>query len=63
MLFELLESFTDGMGAWRFLPEDAHLLKQPEPVIEDLLQWKMLASIIEKKNRKKEVEDENAGTW
>jgi len=64
-LFTLLEGFTDSMGGWKHLPENAHLLEQPEPVIDDLLQWKFLTSIIEKMNRKKEENkrQEHANAW
>lgn len=56
-----METFSDGMGGWKFLPEDAHLLDQPEFIVEDILQWKMLANIVEKLNRKKEeAEKRNA---
>jgi hypothetical protein len=50
------------MGAWKFLPEDAHLLDQPEDMIDDLLQWKMITSIVENMKRKKEEAEKNNAT-
>jgi hypothetical protein len=46
-VFTMLESFTDGMGAWRF--EDIlgkPLLKLPDWLVSDLMTWRYLTGII-----------------
>ena len=35
-VFELIDSFTDGFGSWKYLPKDAHLLAQDEMMMEDV---------------------------
>lgn len=62
LIFQWLETYTDGMGAWRCLPEDAHLLHQDEATMEDVLQWKYLASIIEKQKDEREKAERDGRT-
>jgi len=52
----MLETFSDGMGAWKYLPQPGHLFEQEETVIEDVIQWKLLTQIVEKMNREREKE-------
>jgi hypothetical protein len=56
-MYKLLESFSDGLGVWKFLPDRGHLLDQSETMMNDLLMWKYISGVIHKQNSKKDNDD------
>ena len=58
-VYEKMEAFADGYGAWRFLPHPGGLLEQPEWLMEDLLTWRWLANKVKKQQeaQKKDASD------
>ena len=50
-VYKLMEAWSDGWGAWRYLPYPGSLLEQPEALMDDLMTWRWLGGKVKHQNR------------